>query len=314
MQDFISFLPAFESNKIIYGHIFISFIISIFATLVLKNRYNTQTYKLFLILLSFNISLPIISYIITIFISTVLAYTKDKKHLKKIQKFNIEEFLNNKFPIVNRVFGEATVANISNNNHNNSAQKMKSLVFLSNNPDKKNFPIIKKLLSDKDNEIRLFSFSLLNSFENELSSKITSKLEEFKNEKNEKKRSIIAGELANLNWDFIYYGFSNLETEELLIKNTEHFLDIALKNEEEKGIQNLLLGKVQLYKKDYDKASKSLKLAVFYGVKKSIANFYLAEIAYEKKAYLEVKSLLKEIKTIETSIATAPIHKQWILI
>ncbi len=312
MQDFILLLPAFEPNKIIYVHIFISIIISVFATLILKNRYNIQIYKLFLLILSFNILLPIISYIITFFLSSVLAYTDDKKHLKKVKKFNIEEFLNNKFPIVNRVFGEATVTNISNNTHNNSAQKMKSLVFLSNNPDKKNFPIIKKLLSDKDNEVRLFSFSLLNSFENELSSKIASKQEEFESQKDEKKRSIIAGELAHLNWDFIYYGFSTLESEGLLIENTEYFLDIALKNEEEKGIQNLLLGKVQLYKKDYDSATKSLKLAISYGIKKSIANFYLAEIAYEKKAYLEVKSLLKEIKTIETSIITAPIHKQWV--
>ena len=312
MQDFIPLFLAFESNKIIYGHLFISTIISIFATLVLKNRYNIQIYKLFLVIFAFNVFLPILSYIITIFLSSILAYTEDKRYLKKIKKFNIDEFLNNKFPIVNRVFGEATVTNISNNT-NSSAQKMKSLVFLSNNPDKKNFPIIKKLLSDKDNEVRLFSFSLLNSFENELSSKIASKLEEFKSEKDEKKRSIIAGELAHLNWDFIYYGFSNLESEGLLIENTEHFLNIALKNEEEKGMQNLLLGKVQLYKKDYNNATKSLKLAISHGVKKSIVNFYLAEIAYEKKAYLEIKPLLKEIKTIETSIMTAPIHKQWVL-
>ncbi len=312
MQEIISLLPTFQPNKIIYLHIFISLIIALISTFLLKNRYNKPTYTIFLLIFSFNILLPIISNIITIFISIVLANTKDKKYLHNVQKFNKQEFLNNNFKVVNRIFGEATVTKLSTNTHNNVKQKMKSLVFLSNNPDKKNFPIIKKLLSDRDNEVRLFSFSLLNSSESELNEKITSTLKEFNSTKDEKKKSKIAGELAHLHWDFIYYGFANLETEGLVIENTENFSNIALKNEVIKGETNLLLGKVQLYKKDYDSAVKSFKLAIFHGVKKSIINFYLAEIAYEKKAYLETKSLLKEIKTEETSLATAPIHRQWV--
>ncbi len=313
MQDFISLFPTFETNKIIFLHIFISFIISIASTYLLKNRYyNQKVYSIFLILFSFNIFLPVISNLITIFISIVLVNTKNKKHLQHVKKFNKGEFLNNNFPIVNRVFGEATVAKISTNTHINSNQKMKSLIFLSNNPDKKSFPIIKNLFSDKDNEIRLFSFSLLNSSENELNEKITFAIKEFNCEEDEKKRSKLAGELAHLYWDFIYYGFSNLETEGLIIKNTEYYLNIALNNEEKECEQNLLFGKVLLYKKDYESAVKSFKLAIKNGIKKSVVNFYLAEIAYEKRAYLEVKSLLKEIKSIDTSLTTAPIHKQWV--
>ncbi len=312
MQEIISLFPTFELNKFIYLHILISLIIALISTFLLKNRYTKPVYTIFLLIFSFNILLPVISNIITIFISIILANTKDKKYLHNVQKFNKQEFLNNNFKVVNRIFGEAAVTKLSTNTHNNTKQKMKSLVFLSNNPDKKNFPIIKKLLRDRDNEVRLFSFSLLNSSENELNEKITSALKEFNSTKNEQKKSKVAGELAHLHWDFIYYGFASSETEDLVIKNTENFSNIALKNEIAKGETNLLLGKVQLYKKDYDNAMKSFKLAIFYGIKKSIINFYLAEIAYEKKDYLETKLLLKEIKIEETSLTTAPIHKKWV--
>ena len=307
MNELVSSVLNLQSIELIYLHIFISITIALLSTVILKKRYKNNFFYIFFAILVFNLALPIISYILSLFISILLVNIKEKKYLHLVQKFNKKEFLNSRFPIVKRIFGEGTAIRISEDNKSNSKQKMKSLVFMSTHPDKKNFPIIKKLLCDNDDEVRLFSFSLINNAENELNEKIIQIQKEFNYTKDTK----IAASLAQLYWDYIYYGFSNLENESLNIKKIKKFINIALEDVDKKAEMLTLLGKVYFYEKDYENALKTFQQALNFGVKKSNLTLYLAEIAYEKKAYVQVKSLLNEMNLLETSLFTAPIYQQW---
>ncbi len=295
--------------KYIFIHIVLSLLVTLFCLLLFRDRFKKDGYTPILYIALFNLLLPVLAYILTLSIATIFFNLKDRVYLKGVKRFNKREFLNSKFSSVNRLFGEGSGFRVS---AMSSHEKMKSLVFMAENLDKRGFKIIKTLLGDSDNEVRLFSFSLLNNAQREINENISRLTHLLNSTKDLGKKSEISVELVQLYWDIIHYGFSSKESEGLTISKIEHYASLALKSNSNREDLYTILAKLYFYQKDYDRALEFFYLAISSGALESGLLFYLAEIAYERGDYSEVTRLLSRVEEIETSISTAPIYRQWI--
>jgi tetratricopeptide (TPR) repeat protein len=245
-------------------------------------------------------------------ISIALVIVKKQNYLHNVQSINQKEFLQNHFPKVHRIFGEGAITSLSTDTSNHSPNKMKGLVFISNQPVKYNFSLIKTLLSDPDNEIRLYSFSILSQAESKLNDKITQTLKELENTKNLYIRSELMETLACYHWEFIHYGLSDTETEKMILDKVIYYANLALEQQPKNARIHFLLGKVLFYQKSYVYASRYFQKALDYGIPKACYAPYLAEIAYNHKEFKNIKNLFSKMNPLETSTLIASVHKQWI--
>jgi len=68
----------------------------------------------------------------------------------------------NEFPEVTRLFGEASMERLLNEDISSlSSMKMKALVSLADNASRTDVTLIKNSLSDRNDEVRLYSFAVI---------------------------------------------------------------------------------------------------------------------------------------------------------
>jgi UDP-N-acetylmuramate-alanine ligase len=188
---------------------------------------------------------------------------------------------------------------------------MKALVFMAENLTKQNISLIKNLLSDKDNEIRLYSYSLINNMERDINENIEQKKKQLLKEVSFEKRSLLLSELATLYWEMVYYGISDGETKSFMYDKVKYYANEAMQSIKYRGPLSLLLAKVNFAEKNYSKALALFIDAIQKGMDKNTINPYLAEISFELKDFKSVKQSMQDVNQHEVSMLIDPIAQEW---
>ncbi len=293
-------------------HAIISLFISIIASEFLIYKFKSKRIQYILFFWVFNIAFPIVGYLMTAWIVYYLLRVKYDKQLQNIHSINMIEF-ENEFPEINRVFGEASMDKLlsSEEDTNNSSLKMKALVSLADNTGKSDVILIKNRLSDKNDEIRLYSFAIIDKLQRGINAQIHEKMQLFEEDKDPVTKAKRAEELAYLYWDLIYYELADSDLKKFIIQEVKKYALIALEFNPENEKINVLLGKTYLTQNEVDTAQEYFTKAIKYGINMDFIIPYLAEIYYTKKDYAKVKELLSTAKGLHVNAVLYPLMVQW---
>jgi tetratricopeptide (TPR) repeat protein len=239
-----------------------------------------------------------------------LLKVKYKKLLKNTKTLNMQE-LDHAFPRVKRIFGEGSMMELMSNENAPRQKRMKALSIMAEDMNQKNIALIKHSLADKDDEIRLFSFSLLDKLEQNINTKIHLASVKFENEADEEKRVNAAKELAYLYWDMIYFDLSDDILKEFLIKESLKYANIAFKYNMRDTAINILLGKIYLVKNEYEQAETQFVMAIESGVQKEYIIPYLAELYFERGNYRSIRAMLNVVHGLGINAKLYPVVAQW---
>lgn len=293
-------------------HATISLFASIIASQFLIHKFQTKRLRYILFFWVFNIALPIVGYLMTAWIVYYLLNLKHEKQLKNVRSINMIDF-ENEFPEIHRVFGEAAMDKLlgSEGTANNSSLKMRALVSLAENASRSDVSLIKDRLSDKNDEVRLYSFAVIDNLEKGINGQIHEKMKLFENADNSKSKSKSAEELAYLYWDLIYFELADSDLKKFITQEVKKYALIALEYNPNNEKVNVLLGKTYLAQNDVDKAQECFSKAIEDGVNMDYIVPYLAEIFFIKKDYVKVKELLNNTKGLHANALLHPIVSQW---
>lgn len=291
-------------------HGVLALIVAVISMLFLKNRFNDRAIKIILFFWVFNFVLPGIGYLMTIWIVYYLATVSYDKQLSHINYINMIEF-ENEFPEIQRIFGEGSMNNLLNNTSAPSSLKMKALVSLADNLSKSDVMLIKNALSDKNDEIRLYSFAIIDNLERGINSKIHKTLQKFLEASNEEKSMNAAGELAYLYWDMVYFELTDSNLKIFIIDEVKKYANIVLKADPHNKNMNILLGKTYMMLEEYTQSKHYFSLAVKEEKSRDFIIPYLAEIAFHQKDYKRVKTILNRTTELNTNALLHPIVAQW---
>jgi tetratricopeptide (TPR) repeat protein len=291
-------------------HLLIASVFSWAAAHLLRRRYQDAQRKLFLFFLFFNISLPAIGYLFTLLLSYYLLHVRHAPVLINTKMLNMEE-LDQDFPQVKRSFGEGSMVELMSNELASQGLRMKALSAMAENMTQKNIGMIKHSLSDRDDELRLYSFSLISSMEHGLNNKIHEASLRYKNAEDEKDRADAAKELALLYWEMVYFDLSDEVLKNYLMNEALKYAKIAIAARTHDNSINVLLGKIYLAKEEFDNATTEFVIAIESGVDFEYIIPYLAELYFQRGNYTSIRSMLSLVESLKMSVTMYPVVAQW---
>ena len=299
-----------DNSTLIGLHVAISLFISTFSVLMLKHKIKDLK-KVFIFMFFFNFAIPVFGYLASIFITLHLRYVTYKEELEDVSSFDLTIFETD-FIQVDRQFGEGSMQEMMEHKEIPTQKKIKALVSMANNLSKENTRIIKNTLSNDDDEVRLYSFAIIDKIEKDINSKIDDNIKKFTQETDEAKKAHYAKELAGLYWEMIYYQLTEDALKDFILKELTKYLNIALRTLDEDSELNILMGKVLVLKKEYKQAEKRFLTAIKLAPKDSeFIMPYLAEIYFIDKEFNKVKQILNNTTELQLNAKLYPIVEQW---
>jgi len=284
-------------------------------------KYNRLTITLFIFL--FNIAIPVVGYIFTLWICWYLIHREYEKKVILTNILDLNEFKET-FLKTERIFGESSMINILNDAYIPKPKKLRALASLASQPTPASLSIIKQTLSSTDDEIRLYGYSILNNLEKKINSKINSNLKliqeksiQKEHEKNQKDieidEAIIATaseELAFSYWKLIYMELSHESLKNNFLDSALHHITIAKKFYHKKIEQeSKILEKLKENQEDniIKIRQKKVKIEEYY---EKLSSLYAlaGKIFLYRESYEEAQTELTVAKELlpEKSSATVP--------
>ena len=354
-------------------HIFLTLIVSILAALSLGRRFDTKDAKTvsedearakqvedkndltkllfkaslhknnrftnFLFIFFFNLPIPFIGYILTLWIVWYMNHVKYDDQQITSSFLNLDEF-ETSFLKVERIFGEGSLTELINSSYTQKSKKLKALSSLAANISPANLKIIRKTLTSSDDEIRMFGYAVINKAEKALNSKINQQLILIKEESNKtlnqdkKKIAFAQKELAFLYWEMVYTELSHESLKESFLDESLKYLNISKAffidhithikdNAQDSEILlhadyaaasslYLLAGRIHMLGHDYNTALEELTLAQeLLPNNNTFILPYLAEVYFITGKYSIVKTLLNDAKGLDLNATLHPVIEQW---
>ncbi len=300
-------------------HILFSITIATIAGLTFKGRYRSSFRNVFLFFTLFNLIFIAIGYIFSIALVAILyilKYEKSLKNVKFINTTNHEE----PFHKVNRFCGEGGLPTYVNNENISHDLRMQALVAISKHKNKESISFFKQSMVSNDDEIRLFSFLILDNFEKDLNAQIYSNLILFNdNSQSDFQKAAVAKALAFLYWNMIYFELNDGQLQEFSAEQAflyaQQSLSLTLKiGKDPEQFHTLfsLLGKIYFYRDELELAQEHFNIAIEKGSNADFIIPYLAEIYYMQRNYEAVSKVFTGAKDLFINERMYPVIKQWI--
>ena len=257
---------------------FLSWLLILFLPIKYK-KYQSEIFIFFVVI---NIGLLFIGIILTIIMILFgFSWATNRISRPSYETVYFEEQVS-AFPMVYSKFHEGILALDSKFEKSiSSDEKIKSLKILYDSNAQGNIGKIQHFLADDSDETRLYAFALVSSFEKRLNQQIKKLQEKISYTHNDEQREKFSFELAQVYWQFIFHGVANKQ----LVNFYTGKIEKILENINANASAFILLGKIQIFNKEYNLAEEYFLRAIELGVPEKVLYTFFAEIKYGQRKY-----------------------------
>ena len=309
---------ALDFHALFFIHLGLSIVVAFISAKVLTEKYDANYKNTFWLFMFFNFLLVGIGYVLSIGLVVALHLFEFEDALHNVKTFDVG-VQEGEFPLVARTCGEGGMQNYINNEYLPHHLRMQALTSVSKQKNRESLAFIKQAILSPDDEIRLFSFSVLDKFEKDLNSQIYINLELFNDmTQSSKEKASTAKVLAFLYWDMIYFDLSEGPLKKFSIDQSYFYaqksLSLTPDTEGDSNHQNTLLtllGKICFDRGEFEQAMDHFNKALIKSQNSDFIVPYLAEIHYRNGNYEEVLRLFENAKGLLINERMYPLAKQW---
>lgn len=189
--------------------------------------------------------------------------------------------------------------------------RMKALMAIQQMPSRDASPLLREMLSDPSDDIRLVAYGMLDQREKAINQKITLELAAIAGEQAETQRHASVRHLAELYWELIYQGLVQGDVRKHALEQSMDYTVMALEFVPGDAGMWVLQGKLITALGQVQAAVFAFRNAIDLGFPRTRLLPYLAEIAYTQRDFAEVKRLLSEMSTFDNSDKTLTLTRFW---
>ncbi|RUM32419.1 MAG: hypothetical protein DSY32_00065 [Aquifex sp.] len=172
--------------------------------------------------------------------------------------------------------------------------------------------LLKKVVSSRNDELRLTAFSVIYNLEKTLIERISILKESMEKTKSEIEYFSVLSLLAELYWEIVYTGLADKELEKFYLHEALSYVKRALDIREEPKLL-YLTGRIYLRLKEWDKAKEYLLKALEKGFSPERVIPYLIEVLFYKKDFKGIFSLAEKYsKVTPADFRTMYLLRMWI--
>jgi len=177
--------------------------------------------------------------------------------------------------------------------------------------DKMSIPLLQEALKDPEDDVRLLAYAVLDAKTTEITDRISDLLSKLEGEKDlVKARTFYA--LAQNYWELSFLGLATGNTLDFVLAEAERYANKAANLGWSGSDIEFLIGRILLYQKNYSGAKEYFKLSIENGALESAILPFLAEIAYETHAFVDVRTMLERLNySCDGNTPIPAIVKSW---
>jgi hypothetical protein len=189
--------------------------------------------------------------------------------------------------------------------------RMKALLSAHAMSPRFSVPMLKELLGDEADDLRLLAYGMLDNREKTLNALIDDLLKKLKGCLDPDLRQLYQKQLAELYWAFAYENLAEGDMLAYMLAQAEHYTRAALETKPD-GDLWVLLAQVLIKQQKPGEVDAAFKQAIKLGMPAMRIQPYLAELAYQRHDYQSVREHLQLIPFNNQSPQIANIQRFWL--
>lgn len=189
-------------------------------------------------------------------------------------------------------------------------QRLKALVALQNAPVQFASPVLRDLLTDPSEDLRLLAYGMLESREKRLNADIHDARKTWQDAGSGPVRRAAAQRLSALYWELIYQGLVQGDLRRHAAEESLRFLEETIESERDAG-QHLRHGRLLHDMGRLAEAEPAYRRAAELGLPAPRVLPYLAELAFERRDFMEVTRLMTALRAYPGQARLQPLLRFW---
>lgn len=189
--------------------------------------------------------------------------------------------------------------------------RMKALLALQEVPGRQASEILRDVMADPSDDLRLLAFGMLDGKEKQLNERIHAASEALKAARDPQAEFAASKQLAELYWELVYQGLVQGDMRRYALEQVKKHVGKALAHHQADGGLWVIAGRMRMLEKDYDGARSAFESAVAKQFPRVRVEPYLAELAFLRRDFSAVRQHMKQIQTEGRSQQMALVADYW---
>lgn len=188
--------------------------------------------------------------------------------------------------------------------------RMRALLSIQDLPSRVANPIIRNMLADPSDDVRLVAYGILDSREKRINARIQAARAHLEGD-DPNTRLPAQRELAELYWELVYQGLVQGDLQKHAAAQARAHFEAALKLAPEDAALWALGGRLANFAGQYERAWHAFTRAMDFGLPEVRVLPYLAEVAFRMRRFDRVRDLLKKIAESSHTQRIAQVIDYW---
>jgi tetratricopeptide (TPR) repeat protein len=212
-----------------------------------------------------------------------------------------------------RLFRGLSIRQLLTDVHAAAPLRTRALNAIASKPARIAGDLLRKLLSDPVEDLRLVAYGLLDTQEKTLLTQQAALLEQFTTEphRHSASRIEVLRQLAELNFELVYQSLVQGDVREHTLARAIEHAEAAIALDPADGGLRQLLARMHLEQGDIDRACDDLIRAAEDGLPDNRVLPYLAEMAYRRRDWASVRTLMQRIDPLTVTPRMAALVRYW---
>jgi len=189
--------------------------------------------------------------------------------------------------------------------------RLKALLAVQALPARVANPMVREMLSDPSDDLRLVAYGILDAREKSINARIHAASQRLAQQPPARERAQLERQLADLYWEMVYQGLAQGDLRDHAMTQSRKHLDQALSLEPEDAGLWSLCGRLAAQEGDYGEAERAFERARRFGLPEARVLPYLCEVAFRQRRFDEVEHHAARLATLPQVQRVAQVVKYW---
>ncbi|MGB6055430.1 MAG: hypothetical protein WBG17_09335 [Burkholderiaceae bacterium] len=189
--------------------------------------------------------------------------------------------------------------------------RLKALVAVQDTPARTTGALLRDLLADPTDDIRLLAYGILDNKEKQITQKILARKLQLQQAGSDEKRASLDQRIAELYWELIYQNLVQGDMQLFSAEQTRLHARRALSILPDNAGIWFLLARLELHMRQVEAAEAALLQAQQGGFARERMLPYLAELRFLQRRHAEVRALFAELRGRPGVPALLPVRRYW---
>jgi hypothetical protein len=189
--------------------------------------------------------------------------------------------------------------------------RLKALLAVQSLPARVANPLVREMLSDPSDDLRLVAYGILDAREKSINARIHGASQRLAQVPPARERALLERQLADLYWELVYQGLVQGDLRDHALAQVRVHLDQALSLDPGDAALWSLCGKLAVQEGGHDEAQQAFERALRFGLAESRVLPYLAEVAFRRRRFDEVRELAVKLGASSQTQRMAQVIRFW---